>query len=74
MSEWQTIDTAPTNGVRIIGLGVNLYGEPHISITSKDRYGRWLNESEVDSDGYGGVFPGDWQPTHWMPLPAFIDA
>ena len=63
-SEWQPIETAPTDYTEVIG--INAKG--HISRT-------WFFAPSSRSE-YWLKIPNNtkWNPTHWMPLPAFSKA
>lgn len=65
-SDWQTIDSAPKDGTRILAtcgrhMIVTLWGKAnHVPLYS------WLFlDIPYDPENYDF-----WQPTHWMPLPA----
>lgn len=68
MTDWQTIDTAPTDGtpVKTGRIGhLASWGQPTYPITSRFIDGRWTAEFRK----------GEWcsydpQPTHWKPLKA----
>ena len=83
MSEWQTIESAPMTGRKVILFYFNRNSKPRTVMA------RWLTDeqaAESDSDGVG--LEGGWyecidnwddytevaihegEPTHWMPLPA----
>lgn len=67
MSAWQTIDTAPKDGTRIIGFddsGVSIieYWEPDAVALSDGCTAGWISHTS-DGDEYTT------EPTHWMPLP-----
>ena len=76
MSDWNTIETAPRDGSRLLLYqatpgdygGVQTVGRWHIQITRyRQPDGTWL---ETTAPGYWlGDIGGFW-PTHWMPLPA----
>lgn len=72
MSEWQPIETAPTDGTKIL-----LY-RIHTNIEVGEFY--WFEREVFDptSDGlyrkriqiYGQNWNATGRPTHWMPLPS----
>ena len=74
MSEWRSMESAPTNGVRILG-----YRDGVISVCRVKRYptthdlwcSQWVALA-ADRPLTRGVFRSDveWIPTMWMPLPA----
>jgi uncharacterized protein DUF551 len=59
MTEWQPIETAPTDGREVLLFARGLHGPRDVSFA----VGQWSLQSE------------DWfwafaiRPTHWMPLP-----
>lgn len=57
---WQPIETAPKDGTNILVFG---YGD--MTVVHWNIYGLYWNLSE--SGAYAEN--GEWQPTHWMPLP-----
>lgn len=73
---WRPIETAPKDGTSVLLLGwpgqehgvCVGYWEPHFD------YNEWTQESTDSScwtyDDYDQDPIEDWQPTHWMPLPA----
>ena len=63
--EWLPIETAPTNGTRVLALCADAQA-PRASITWWD--GRWL--VQVVPDKFVSGDPRQWFPTHWRPLPA----
>jgi hypothetical protein len=70
MSEWQSIETAPRDGQRILAIGGGLGIAPcDMEIVSYNTVvGAWdtpnftLDDRDDEADGYC-------RPTHWMPLP-----
>lgn len=72
MSEWQTIETAPRNGERVLGRMSYID-----RLTGKMQYARrqtyYGKTSHVPLYGWNyGRDPENqnlWEPTHWMPLP-----
>lgn len=67
--EWKSIETAPTDGTRILG-----WNGEYVAITSCDEVlssgPTWEDESKVESDGYGWMGHPYWSPTHWTSIPA----
>lgn len=82
MSEWQSIETAPRDGRKLLLFYINRNGLPRTVV------GGWVTDeeaAETDADGVGleaGWYEridnwGDYyqvaihegEPTHWMPLP-----
>ena len=68
MSEWQTIETAPKDGTRILVFAkcepahryygsARIYVSEWVAIPDPTEFSHWA------SDGI------DFEPTHWMPLP-----
>lgn len=73
LPEWQTIDTAPKDGTKILAWNSEYgaretksetYGEGSIGFSEgrTDRWWQWLEPKNNWSL--------KWSPTHWMPLPA----
>jgi len=68
MSDWQSIETAPRDGTRILGFGGGM-GQIANVISYNERVGCWdtpydtLDDRDEEENGYI-------RPTHWMPLPA----
>ena len=65
MGEWQPIETAPKNGVRV------LCADGDDVATAEWTNARWVVSPTVwEGDGeYGGLADLEFSPTHWMPLP-----
>lgn len=67
MSEWQSIETAPRDGTRILATGGGLANEVEI-VSYNERVGAWntenytLDDRDDEAEGYN-------RPHHWMPLP-----
>ncbi len=61
MTEWEPIETAPTDKryYILVGWADSEHTPPDIAHYSK---GRWYGALH-------GKFPRDLEPTHWMPLP-----
>lgn len=68
MMEWQTIETAPRDGTKIILLAD---GEPFLGYYV-DLEIRKYGKSSSHSTGWRMVslFPSEVEPTHWLALPA----
>ena len=63
--QWQPIDTAPKNGVRIL---MPYFGKIHIATFGLFRprnKNQWIIEGAGDDNAF------NINPTHWMPLPEF---
>jgi hypothetical protein len=58
--EWQPIETAPKDGTLILGVKFDTDGQPWLAAFEWIIAGIW--------DAY--QWEVDWEPTHWMPLPA----
>lgn len=58
--EWQPIETAPDNGIRVLVFVPAFEGEPRVM------------EARCDMGDWGDPVYGEWNcvPTHWMPLPS----
>lgn len=68
MSEWQTIDSAPTDGTTVkAGKMSRMFGDigVHVPYALASRFidGRWTAEFSK-----GHWHPYDPQPTHWRPV------
>lgn len=61
--EWQPIETAPKNGLRLI-LAAHVSGNTRVFIGGFDPY--WHGKCWVSEDAR---VPIGFEPTHWMPLP-----
>lgn len=64
-NNWQPIETAPRDGTRILAWiprGNNKHEVIWMGTLPSGRV-RWLFS-------HGWISAGDFQPTHWMPLPA----
>ena len=84
MTEWQPIETAPTDGTFILATSKFLDGEVFICTWGEKKYVHTLQTvchigwhlvgiPKRYYPGYGPMFmpinQDDLQPTHWMPLP-----
>lgn len=58
MSEWKPIETAPTDGTKVLIFWAYWSAVPFVAYF---RHGQWIGD-EACSDGVD-------DPTHWMPLP-----
>ncbi len=58
--EWQPIETAPRDATHVLG-----YADGEMTTVYWTTWGGW---SLVAPGGYAEE--DDWEPTHWMPLPA----
>lgn len=66
MSEWQSIETAPKDGTRILAYGViGLEQNAGISTVKWDWPGEW-HADPCEASEYS---PEKCSLTHWMPLP-----
>lgn len=63
MSEWQLIETAPTDGTIIVGR----QGQFVCSVLWRDIYNAWVTPTD---EGWQKVIA----PTHWQPNPERLDA
>jgi hypothetical protein len=63
MSEWQPIETAPTDGTRILGAGEGWVETLYWTNSPWVSGGGWVNDV-CRSDTI------EYCPTHWMPIPA----
>ena len=72
MSEWQTIDTAPKDGTKILVINGNKGGYGGACGESQEAYSmgvaKWYKGTWVAIDCCDGV--STYKPTHWQPLPA----
>jgi hypothetical protein len=71
--EWQSIETAPKDGTKILAWN----GATLTTVYWYTFSGEWLSEEQRRMGGYWELeCPGghaediDWEPTHWMDLPA----
>jgi hypothetical protein len=60
MSEWQPIETAPSDGSRVLAYHPRREGNDRIKIRGAD--GEWWRRLALESSHHSG-------PTHWMPIP-----
>ena len=82
MNEWQSIETAPKDGTRVL-VSHNAYGKKHVTtaclshdatiwddddVLTRDAVPHWV-VFECDDYYYSQHLIGDEAPTHWMPLP-----
>jgi len=72
--EWKTIDTAPKDGTPFLGFDPT-HTEAKIYVLSYDPGVSYIGELESCSHDacyreYAGETYFQWNPTHWMPLPA----
>jgi hypothetical protein len=67
---WQTIDTAPKDGQRVLLLGT--FDERGIMAQMKwspqEQVGRWFTSNNTEHGGWWTVMALPFTPTHWMPL------
>jgi hypothetical protein len=66
MSQWQTIQSAPTDGTHIWGIAIGQRLPTLIAYNVWE--GCWANHPAPHTDEHP-VRPVVIQPTHWMPLP-----
>ena len=65
MSEWQPIETAPTNGESVL-----LYYGPKYYIMEGSCFPRAMRyRGDMPYRWVSALDMGDLEPTHWMPLP-----
>jgi hypothetical protein len=64
--EWQTIETAPRDGTKIL-CGRFVRG---CEYNGRIRVDWWATFKESGYTGFGHFNATYWPPTHWMPLPA----
>lgn len=65
--EWRPIETAPTDGTRIL-LG-RFAGDPKDEHEGRIRVDWWRSHIKHGFTGFGQFNPQYWPATHWMPLP-----
>jgi hypothetical protein len=67
MSDWQPIETAPTDGTNVLIAEVSRgsLGEAYYDYNADQKRWYWANTGAGDYPD-----PHEPSPTHWMPLPA----
>jgi hypothetical protein len=66
MSDWQSIETAPKDGTRILVVCMKTKDKKRLGLIQADYFDKEL-------DCFGKFNRGFFPPTHWMPLPPLPD-